>query len=129
MIRGDASPEMPQAGTVIGGKYRLERKLSEGGGGVVWEAADPQRGPVALKILKWSPLKTRKDAAERFKNEFSIFKSLSHPNISQIYDFGLDPEGDRYYFTSELLTAAEFVEVFLACLTSATWQSINLIQE
>ena len=107
MATGDAFSEMPQAGSVIGGKYRLERQLSEGSGGMVWEVIDPKRGPVALKILKWSPLKSRQDATERFKNEFSILKSLSHPNISEIYDFGLDPQNDRYYFTSELLTAGD----------------------
>lgn len=98
---------MPDAGALVDGKYELVRRLSEGAGGVVWEADDPQRGPVALKILKWSPLKSRKVAAERFKNEFAILKSLAHPNISQIYDFGLDAASDAYFFTSELLTAGD----------------------
>ncbi|HPM41669.1 MAG TPA: serine/threonine-protein kinase, partial [bacterium] len=98
---------MPGEGAVIGGKYRLARMISEGGGGVVWEAADPDGRAVALKFLKWSPLKSRKVAAERFKNEFAILKSLSHPHISQIYDFGFDASSDQYFFTSELLTAGD----------------------
>ena len=98
---------LPGEGAVIGGKHRLARMISEGGGGVVWEAADPDGRAVALKFLKWSPLKSRKVAAERFKNEFSILKSLSHPHISQIYDFGFDASSDQYFFTSELLTAGD----------------------
>ncbi len=92
-----------KADTIVGGKYRLASKISEGGGGVVWEAVDPDGESVALKFLKWSPLKSRTVAAERFKNEFAILKSLAHPHISQIYDFGIDPDSDLYFFTSELL--------------------------
>ncbi len=98
---------LPKAGDRIASRYELVRKISEGAGGIVWEAVDPERGAVALKFLKWSPLKSRKVAAERFKNEFSILKSLSHPNISEIYDFGLDSESDLYFFTTELLTEGD----------------------
>nr|HPQ80725.1 protein kinase [bacterium] len=111
MGQGDLFAGAPEPGTVVGGKYRLERMISEGGGGVVWEALEPEGRKVALKFLKWSPLKSRKVAAERFKNEFAILKSLSHPNISQIYDFGLDPASDLYFFTSELLTAGDLKAV------------------
>jgi serine/threonine protein kinase/tetratricopeptide (TPR) repeat protein len=101
-------PSAPETGYIVQGKYRLERKLSEGGGGVVWEARDPNDKAVALKFLKWSPTKTRTEVADRFKNEFAILKTLSHPNIAQIYDFGLDVQSELYFFTSELLTAGDF---------------------
>lgn len=111
MGQEDLFPGMPGEDAVIGGKYRLIRKLSEGGGGIVWEAADPSARIVALKFLKWSPLKSRKVAAERFKNEFAILKSLAHPHISEIYDFGLDAASDQYYFTSELITCGDLKAV------------------
>ncbi len=101
----------PEEGYIVQGKYRLERKLSEGGGGVVWEAVDPQERHIALKFLKWSPTKTREEVADRFKNEFAILKTLAHPNIAEIYDFGLDSESGLYFFTSELLTAGDFREL------------------
>ena len=107
MVVADVFSGLPEAGAVIASRYELVRKISEGAGGIVWEAIDPERGRVALKFLKWSPLKSRKVAAERFKNEFSILKSLSHPNISEIYDFGLDSESDLYFFTTELLTEGD----------------------
>lgn len=100
-------PDGPAAGKIIGGKYRLEKKLSEGGGGIVWEARNHDGEKIALKFLKWSPLKSKGIATERFKNEFSILKSLSHPNISKIHDFGRDIESDLYFFTSELLTEGD----------------------
>lgn len=100
-------PDKAVEGKIIGGKYRLGKKLSEGGGGIVWQAVNQGEEEIALKFLKWSPLKSRKNAAERFKNEFTILKSLSHPNISRIYDFGFDQDVDQYYFTSELLTEGD----------------------
>lgn len=104
-------PDGPLEGTIIGGKYRLDRKISEGGGGVVWEATDGDSEKIALKFLKWSPLKSRDSSAERFKNEFAILKSLSHPNIARIYDFGIDPDTDQYFFTSEIFTEGDLKEI------------------
>ncbi|MBN1283192.1 MAG: tetratricopeptide repeat protein [Proteobacteria bacterium] len=104
----------PEAGHIVQGKYRLARILSEGGGGVVWEAFDPSGRQVALKFLKWNPAKTREAVADRFKNEFAILKSLAHPNIGQIYDFGLDPGSGLYFFTSELLMAGDLTRLLLA---------------
>jgi serine/threonine-protein kinase len=91
-------------GSIIGGKYRLLRKLSEGGSGTVWEATSSSGEKLALKLLKWSPLASKEDSTERFKNEFSIFKSMAHPNISRIFDFGRDAETGLYFFTSELFS-------------------------
>ncbi len=114
-------PDGPLEGTIIGGKYRLERKISEGGGGIVWEAKDPENNSLALKFLKWSPLKSRDETAERFKNEFSILKSISHPNIARIYDFGHDPSSDLYFFTSELFNAGDLKALIKA--------PINIIED
>ncbi len=94
-------------GTIIDGKYPLTRKLSEGASGAVWLSHDSSGAPIALKILKWSPLKSKELATERFKNEFAIFKTLAHPNIARIYDFGHDHTHHVYYFTSELLTEGD----------------------
>lgn len=104
MSQGELFSGIPQAGAIVGGKYKLLTRLSEGSGGMVWEACDPKGCKVALKFLKWSPVKSKKVASERFKNEFAILKSLSHPNISDIYDFGIDPASGLYFFTTELLT-------------------------
>lgn len=43
-------------GTVVGGKYRLERRVKEGGQGVLWEAVDQRSGSrVAVKVFKRQP--------------------------------------------------------------------------
>ena len=107
-----------EAGQVIGGKYRLVEKLSEGGGGFVWKVREiipsltagkngVEEREIALKILKWSPLRGKELTTDRFKREFEVFKKLSHPNIAKIYDFGFDAEEDLYYFTSELFLGSD----------------------
>ncbi len=108
MVQQSLFSDKPEKGYIVKGKYRLERKLCEGGSGVVWEALDPQGNRIALKFLKWAAGKSRSEVADRFKNEFAILKNLSHPNIAQIFDFGLDIHAGLYFFTSELLTAGDF---------------------
>ena len=108
--------------SIVGNKYLLLEKLSEGGGGVVWKARRdhqkaqagqtnlfevPEGKEVALKVLKWTPLKSKEATADRFKREFELFKKVSHPNIAKIYDFGFDEKHQIYYFTSELLVGGD----------------------
>ena len=63
----------------------------------------------ALKFLKKIQMNvSREDALRNFKNEFSILKELNHPNISRILDFGYEQRLQKYYFTTEFISGAEF---------------------
>ncbi|MFA5811823.1 MAG: tetratricopeptide repeat protein [bacterium] len=124
-------PTDPETGSIVGGKYRLQNKLSEGGGGVVWSASDQDGREIALKFLKWSPSKSKHELAERFKNEFAILKSLFHPNIAQIYDFGVDAQTGLYFFTSELITAGDFrtmINAPVSALEDLLLQSLRALE-
>lgn len=131
MPQGDDKPRSPEVGDKIGGKYELIRKIAEGGGGVVWKAANPNGGFIALKFLKWSSHDQRKVAAERFKNEFAILKSLSHPNIAQIHDFGIDTATGLYFFTSEFLTAGDLKDMIgspIIVIENLLLQSLRVLE-
>jgi non-specific serine/threonine protein kinase len=74
-----------QPGQLIGGKYRLARRLGEGGMGVVFQAFDEilQRN-VALKFL------TSVRFSGQLLSEARAASALNHPNIVTIHDFGSD---------------------------------------
>jgi len=78
------------ANTVIGGRYRLERRLGAGGMGEVWAATDTRLGrPVALKILR-SSLAADPKVRLRFESEARSAARLHHPNVVAVFDAGTD---------------------------------------
>ncbi len=88
-----------QADALVGGRYRLRKKVGGGGMGVVFEAFDEELGElVALKFLL--PLE-EDNALARFKREIALTRRLSHPNIVRVFDLGIHE--DLRYVTMELL--------------------------
>ncbi|MEV7021223.1 serine/threonine-protein kinase [Kitasatospora sp. NPDC093558] len=76
---------------LLGGRYRLVRRLGEGGMGQVWEALDETLGRnVAVKVISLlAGDGSRADEARaRFLREARITAQLQHPNIVTIHDLG-----------------------------------------
>jgi serine/threonine protein kinase len=71
------------------GHIRFERKLGEGGMGVVYAAATKKlHRTVALKTM--SSLAHDETARKRFWREAAAAAAVNHPNICQIYEIGED---------------------------------------
>ncbi len=75
------------------GRFVLERKLGEGGMGVVYYAHDPQLGrPVALKLMRPAmrghPKDRGSEGEARLLREAQAMARLSHPNVVQVFDTG-----------------------------------------
>ncbi len=69
------------------GRYRIIRKLGEGGMGAVYEAEqDNPRRTVALKVIR-SGLASDQ-VLRRFRLEALVLGRLQHPGIAQIYEAG-----------------------------------------
>jgi len=82
------------------GRYRLLRRLGEGGMGEVWlaEQTEPVRRQVALKVIK-----AGMDSAQvvaRFEAERQALALMDHPTIATVFDGGTTPQG-RPYFAME----------------------------
>ncbi len=72
---------------IVGGRYRIERELGHGGMGVVYLAREEGRTePVALKVLLARQFS--ESALRHFEQEFHTLTALSHPNLTEVYDFG-----------------------------------------
>ena len=80
------------------GRYRVVRKIGEGGMGTVFEAEDEVLGRrVAIKRLK----AVDESARARFWREARAVARLSHPNVCQLYEVGEDESGP--FLAMELL--------------------------
>ena len=84
------------------GRYRIIRKLGEGGFGEVYlaEQETPVRRPVAIKIIK--ARMATPEVVHRFEAERQALACMDHPNIARIYDAGTSEQG-RPYFVMELV--------------------------
>ncbi len=84
-------------GTVIADTYRVTGLLGCGGMGAVW-AADHARLPgkqVAIKVLH-AEVAGDRDSLARFRREAEIASRLGHPNIIDVHDFNVLPDGSPY---------------------------------
>jgi eukaryotic-like serine/threonine-protein kinase len=84
------------------GQYHLQRKLGEGGFGVVWvaEQLEPLRRQVALKIIR--PGMDSREVIARFEMERQALALMDHPNIARVFDGGATESG-RPFFVMELV--------------------------
>ncbi|MBK9967975.1 MAG: protein kinase [Holophagales bacterium] len=81
---------MPLAEGIRLGNCRLVRKLGEGGMAEVWEAVDVTlERRVAIKVVK-ETISSLPEFDARFRREARTAAQLEHPNILQIYGFGVE---------------------------------------
>ncbi|WP_225894189.1 serine/threonine protein kinase [Atlanticothrix silvestris] len=93
-----------QAEEIINHKYRILRKLGEGGIGITYAAVDLESGKqVALKVLSLRRMSDWKKM-ELFEREAKILSQLKHPAIPRYLDyFQLDTNSDRSFYIVQQL--------------------------
>ena len=85
---GRGAPPTPPdlSGRLLGGRYRLNRRIGAGGMGEVYEAwQEDLRRPVAVKVLAAATLVP--DSVSRFQREARAAAALGHAHIVQVHDF------------------------------------------
>ena len=100
---GDAEP-----GTVLDGRFRVERTVGVGGFAIVFMATQLSTGQsVAVKVLR-SQRAVGDDAADdhrRFETEMKLIGRLRHPHVVRLMDYGIleatIPSADTWTEVSE----------------------------
>ena len=79
-------------GQIIKERYEILEVLGEGGMAFVYKAMDTQLERfVAIKTLKPNYV-NQETFVERFRREAKTAANLNHPNIVQIFDWGIEEE-------------------------------------
>jgi serine/threonine-protein kinase len=90
-------------GRLVGGRYRIVRKIAEGGMGEVYEAQhNLSKKTVALKIL-FPHIGKDEASRQRFLREVSAPAQIGHDAIVEVYDAGFDPEDGSLFVAMEML--------------------------
>ncbi|MFD0581113.1 serine/threonine-protein kinase [Dactylosporangium darangshiense] len=90
---------------LFGGRYRLQRKLGQGGMASVWRAYDEVLDrAVAVKLLT-AEHTADPGAFDRARNEARCGARFAHPNVVAVYDFGTSRRAARgtAYLVMELV--------------------------
>lgn len=82
-----------QPGSIIEGRYRVERLMGQGGMGAVYQAWDQ-------RLAQWVALKenalTASEAQTQFEQEARVLARLRHPNLPRVIDHFVTAAGVQY---------------------------------
>lgn len=102
---------------MINYRYRILKKLGEGGSGEVYLVEDtlsPHRQS-AMKIL-YGGDRSDRAVVDQFRNEVSVLAALHHPSLVRVFEFGTIRHCDdpalqgRYFFTMECVNGSTALE-------------------
>jgi serine/threonine protein kinase len=93
---------------VLAGRYRLQKRIAEGGFGHVWQGLDLVTGKrVAVKVAKQHRVSSP-DQQGAFRDEAIRAARLRHPGIVAVLDVGR--EGDAWFHVSDLIEGMDLGE-------------------
>ncbi len=101
-MMASASAALVRPGQIVGGKFRIEQILGEGGMGIVVSATHLQlREPVALKFLRRELTKSPQILA-RFRHEARAVAKLRSDHVCRVLDVGEREDGTPYMVMEHL---------------------------
>jgi serine/threonine protein kinase len=115
-----------QPGTVLGGKYVVERVIGQGGMGVVVAAYHMQlEQRVALKLM-WPQATENPEAVSRFFREARAAARISSEHVVRVFDVGALEDGAPY-IAMEYLQGADLGQVLVARGRLAAEEAIDYL--
>jgi len=93
------SPDALETGTTFAGRYQIIEELGRGGMGRVYKVVDKEvHARVALKLIR-PEIAFDQATIDRFRQELTTARGISHKNICRMYDLG--HHGSTYFLTME----------------------------
>ena len=113
----------------LAGRYELGERLGSGGMSTVLLATDRRlERKVAIKLLA-EHLADDEQFVTRFRREALSAARLVHPNIVQVYDFGLDEESGRQYIVMEYVEGSSGAEILAAEGTLDVPEAVGILSQ
>ncbi|TVR63749.1 MAG: serine/threonine protein kinase [Gemmatimonadales bacterium] len=114
-------------GTLVADRYRVVRPLGQGGMGAVLEVEHVQlEVRRALKVLLPEAAKDA-EGAERFLRGARNAARIQHPNVCQVYDFGVMDDG-RQYLAMEFISGRSLGQAMKAGEVFAVQQALVVVR-
>jgi len=99
---------MEEVNQVIAGRYRILRKLGEGGFGATWLAQDERLAHhVAIKIMQRGE---DNRFAQFFRQEANVLMRINNSHVARVFDYG-ELEDGRPYLVLEYIEGAELSQL------------------
>ncbi|MEB2312318.1 MAG: serine/threonine-protein kinase [Sorangiineae bacterium] len=99
----------PLVGTLVAGRYRVEKLLGEGGMGQVYLAVhEAIEKKVAIKVLR-KEYSSKSDIVARFQQEAISASRIKHPNVLDVFDFGQLDDG-CFFLAMEFLEGNDLAD-------------------
>jgi eukaryotic-like serine/threonine-protein kinase len=115
--------------TLIAGRYELGDRLGFGGMSTVHLAFDRRlERQVAVKLLA-EHLADDQQFVSRFRREALAAARLVHPNIVQVFDFGLDEQSGRHFIVMEYIRGKSGAELLREQGQLAVDESLVIVEE
>lgn len=117
--------EDPNVGRVVLGKWRLDRRLGQGGMGTVYLATEKSVDrEVALKFLH-PKLAEREEYRTRFEQEARIMARIEHPNLAGLH--GVEREGTIPFLVMKYVRGRPLTRVMKEKKTFALEEVLPLV--
>ncbi|MEP6651763.1 MAG: serine/threonine-protein kinase [Myxococcales bacterium] len=127
---GDAAQEPGDfaPGSVLGGSYRLIRRLGRGGMGDI-HLASHERLPGQFVVKVLSPdLVSDQDAFVRFRQEAVVMANIRHPNVVQLVDFNFTMAG-LPFLVMEYLPGKDLADILTTRPFLAATQVSSIVRQ